>query len=646
MKEKDLKIKRKQADIKIKEVKTKDIKQKYSPLKERMKVDCIRESNRKSSEKGTSEASNRAEETMEDAILQTAEYGMERAVWSGRSKTNQKLEKSGKGKEPEVVAQRGVVQKTEPFIVRQMEKVPNRMKYPKEQKLQTVFQRKFVMQKGKELKEHQQKEVKQAVDAVCYQEGRSIQKIETIEDIPFIRQRQIEKISVEIRDREKTGLQAEKRKLQQQYQKDGKRKSMKELRHRFFSQDAKSVMNAIRKEGVGNRIARTIANTAKVFVKGILVALGGLSGIITVFVIIGAVLALVSTAFGVFFSPFDDTTGTKKIAEIVAETNRDFYARVEELEEDIKHDMVKYHVVPDGGNQLFITNWPEVVAVFAAKTSGEEHGALDVVTIDDVRARLLQEVFWDMNKLTYRTEKIITGSGKNKKTKVILHITLTKRNYEEMANYYDFSLYQKQALEELMQPEYAQMLSELVGTLGVMGSNIELTPAQVEEMLRNLSEDLSPERRAVMEAAYSLVGKVNYFWGGKSEVIGWDGRWGMPQKVTAAGSNTTGMTLPFGLDCSGFVTWVFINAMGDPSYANVIGHGARNQYGKCRKISWKEARPGDLVFYPDLGHVGIVAGMNEKGELLVAHCAFSQNCVVVTGVQGFTKIGRPVLYEE
>ena len=105
-----------------------------------------------------------------------------------------------------------------------------------------------------------------------------------------------------------------------------------------------------------------------------------------------------------------------------------------------------------------------------------------------------------------------------------------------------------------MQPEYAQMLSELVGTLGTVGGSIALTPMQAQEMLQNLPADLSPERRRVMEKAYSLVGKVNYFWGGKSEVIGWDSRWGTPQKVTAAGSNTTEMTLSLGLDCSGFVT--------------------------------------------------------------------------------------------
>ena len=55
---------------------------------------------------------------------------------------------------------------------------------------------------------------------------------------------------------------------------------------------------------------------------------------------------------------------------------------------------------------------------------------------------------------------------------------------------------------------------------------------------------------------------------------------------------------------------------------------------------------GGSGFLSGFGHVGIVAGKDEKGELMVVHCASSQNCVVVTGVQGFTKIGRPVLYTE
>ena len=60
-------------------------------------------------------------------------------------------------------------------------------------------------------------------------------------------------------------------------------------------------------------------------------------------------------------------------------------------------------------------------------------------------------------------------------------------------------------------------------------------------------------------------------------------------------------------------------------------------------ISWNEAQPGDLVFYPDDEHVGIVGGRDESGNMLIIHCAFSQN---ITGLEDFTSIGHPLYYGE
>ena len=164
-------------------------------------------------------------------------------------------------------------------------------------------------------------------------------------------------------------------------------------------------------------------------------------------------------------------------------------------------------------------------------------------------------------------------------------------------------------------------------------------------LLRDLPEDLSPEREAMVRTACSLVGKVNYFWGGKSLVIGWDARWGELRQVTAAGSSTTGTYRPYGLDCSGFVDWVFYNATGGQY---IIGHGggASAQHSYCTPISWDDALTGDLVFYPGDSHVGIVGGRDENGNLLVIHCASGYNNVVITGKKGFTSIGRPQYYAE
>lgn len=89
--------------------------------------------------------------------------------------------------------------------------------------------------------------------------------------------------------------------------------------------------------------------------------------------------------------------------------------------------------------------------------------------------------------------------------------------------------------------------------------------------------------------------------------------------------------------------WVFNNAL---NY--VIGHGggAHAQHTYCTPISWSEALPGDLVFYPGDSHVGVFVGKDATGDPLIIHCASSQNNVVLTGLQGFTSIGRPVYYCE
>ena len=62
------------------------------------------------------------------------------------------------------------------------------------------------------------------------------------------------------------------------------------------------------------------------------------------------------------------------------------------------------------------------------------------------------------------------------------------------------------------------------------------------EVWERLPDDLSMERRMVVTYALALVDKVDYFWGGKSLVLGWDDRWGELMEVTAEGSDTTGST--------------------------------------------------------------------------------------------------------
>lgn len=179
---------------------------------------------------------------------------------------------------------------------------------------------------------------------------------------------------------------------------------------------------------------------------------------------------------------------------------------------------------------------------------------------------------------------------------------------------------------------------------GVVADSHTMEPTgEAMEVWERLPDDLSMERRMVVTYALALVDKVDYFWGGKSLVLGWDDRWGELTEVTAEGSDTTGTEQPYGLDCSGFVDWAFYNASGG-EYVIGQGGGAIEQHANCVDIEWDEVQPGDLLFYPEDEHVGIAAGRDWLGRLLVVHCASGTDGVAISHRTGFEIAARPMWY--
>lgn len=181
---------------------------------------------------------------------------------------------------------------------------------------------------------------------------------------------------------------------------------------------------------------------------------------------------------------------------------------------------------------------------------------------------------------------------------------------------------------------------------GVLADSHTMEPTgEAMEVWERLPDDLSMERRMVVTYALALVDKVDYFWGGKSLVLGWDDRWGELTEVTAEGSATTGTEQPYGLDCSGFVDWAFYNASGG-EYVIGQGGGAMEQHANCVDIEWDEVQPGDLLFYPEDEHVGIAAGRDWLGRLMVVHCAAGTDGVAISHRDGFETAARPVWYTD
>ena len=392
----------------------------------------------------------------------------------------------------------------------------------------------------------------------------------------------------------------------------------------------------------GGRASKKLGSVAVQAVKGSgkgvasavssILSAGGGAVVLVLFLTVILVAAIVASPFGILFSNESREAGVVPISAAVAQVNYEFNERLETLQTADDYDSISVTGQP--------ADWIEVLAVFAVKVAGSNDAdAADVATMDADRIARLKAVFWDMTTITNRVEIIHhpgSDEGDDGWTEKNLYITVTAKTAEEMKTEYHFNRNQIAALEELL--EQRDLLRELI-------EDVYSVSGDTAALIRNLPEDLSPEREAVVRTACSLVGKVNYFWGGKSLVIGWDVRWGELRQVTAAGSSTTGTYRPYGMDCSGFVDWVFYNATGGQY---VIGHGggATMQHNYCTDISWSAAQPGDLVFYPDNSHVGIVGGRNANGELLIIHCASGYNNVVVTGLEGFTSIGRPQYYAE
>ena len=376
--------------------------------------------------------------------------------------------------------------------------------------------------------------------------------------------------------------------------------------------------------------AKKLAEAAAKALKELISALASLGGGTALFIVFSIVIvagAFLASPLGILFADEQESDNTVPLATAIAEIQGEYHTELERLQNG---DFVSVQIVGQA------PDWREVVAVFASKTAGAEDG-VDVFTLDEERVELLRQVFLDMCEITTATQTVDVPDSNpdddvdDSHTETALTITITAKTAEQMRLEYDFSKYQNDALDILL---------DNLGSLNIPMGSLTISQEDAIALLENLPDDLDPARKAVVETAVQLVGRVSYFWGGKSLTLGWDDRWGTSMEVTAAGSGSTGTVRPFGLDCSGFVDWTFYNAT-NGSYYPGRGGGAATQHSYCTNISWSDAQPGDLVFYPDDSHVGIVGGKDADGNLLIVHCSGGANGVVITGSAGFTSVARP-----
>ena len=165
---------------------------------------------------------------------------------------------------------------------------------------------------------------------------------------------------------------------------------------------------------------------------------------------------------------------------------------------------------------------------------------------------------------------------------------------------------------------------------------------EIDAILETLPDDLDLSRALIVVKAYSLLGKVEYQFGGKSSEIGWDAVWNTVSS-TAVSPDGAVTVKKYGLDCSGYVRWCFINAAGTSHMGKRLGSGTYKQWINSEEIPLMEALPGDLVFTNDVGrtnHDGIVVQNDGGGTVMVLHCTAGKGVVLESVADGGFKYAR------
>lgn len=328
--------------------------------------------------------------------------------------------------------------------------------------------------------------------------------------------------------------------------------------------------------------AKAIAATVKAIIAAVkaliaAIAAGGWVAVLVI-VVICLIGLLVASCFGIFFSGEDSGTG-QTMQTAVQEINQSYEEKLETTKTSTPHDVLEM----TGSRAV----WPDVLAVYAVKTTTDPDNPQEVATMDDGKKAILKEIFWAMNEVssyttsTTHTSTIMVDDGSGNMvestttvTTITLHITVSHKTAEEMAVEYGFTADQREQLAELLAEENNSLWSAVLYGIG-------------------------PGDNEIVVIALSQIGNVGgmpyWSWYGFNERVEW---------------------------CACFVSW----CANECSY---IENGIIPQFAWCPSgVAWfqerglwqdgsYEPRPGDIIFFdwndPDTSgqdgsadHVGIV----------------------------------------
>ena len=272
----------------------------------------------------------------------------------------------------------------------------------------------------------------------------------------------------------------------------------------------------------------------------------------------------------------------------------------------------------EGLEPTYLRCMAEVAAVFCAVENWDSPAELATKKLSTEQVNMLRSIFWNMlsisavcrEDVSYAYTEEVGGEYEENRVRH-LQIDVT---FCSAADYLSAATEQQSAIMAAMlsEPAYSSIIRICSGAVSYEENG-------TEHIIAALPEDTAHLKRAMVEAACSLVGRVPYFWGGNSDLLGWDERWNVPKAVTSDGNGHLGHVYPYGLDCAGFISWVFTS-----TGVNNIGHmGATTLYGHSDPVSPEDAKPGDVIFFQGtmgddvdgITHCGLYVGNN-----MMIHC--------------------------
>ena len=205
-----------------------------------------------------------------------------------------------------------------------------------------------------------------------------------------------------------------------------------------------------------------------------LLALFGAGGVVLLLaMVIGAAAAVIGSPMGILFADESGDPNSIRIAEIVAETNADFGTAINDIvsaHPECSETTMEYDY-EDG--HTWASYWPEVLAVFAVHTNLNANS--DVVVINAAQKQRIQDAFWAMHEITYEVEEVDTtpeptedDPDPEQQTDYILHITVSSKTVDELAELYNFTQDQNDILHELLSDEMRPTLLALCGGIGII----------------------------------------------------------------------------------------------------------------------------------------------------------------------------------